>query len=74
MKSPGTLYKLLLGAVSRYSTRFKDANSNYKKPEDQTPLRAELFSTDQMEAHGKILARAHIQWKWYTGQASEATG
>ncbi len=27
--------------------------------DDQTPLRAELFSADQMEQHGRTLARAH---------------
>jgi cyclic beta-1,2-glucan synthetase len=28
--------------------------------DDQTPLRAELFSTAQMEQHGKTLAQAHV--------------
>jgi hypothetical protein len=27
---------------------------------DQTPLRAELFSADQMEQHGKVLAGSHV--------------
>jgi cellobiose phosphorylase len=27
--------------------------------DDQTPLRAELFSADQMEQHGRVLAEAH---------------
>jgi len=28
--------------------------------ENQTPLRAELFSADQMEQHGKVLASTHV--------------
>ncbi len=28
--------------------------------DDQTPLRAELFSADQMEQHGNALAGAHV--------------
>lgn len=30
---------------------------------DQTPLRAELFSADQMEQHGKVLASRHVTGK-----------
>ncbi len=60
MKISGTLTKAWRHAVARYSIHQKCANSDYKKSEDQTPLRAELYSTDQMEAHGQKLARAHM--------------
>lgn len=34
------------------------------KPQDQTPLRAELFSADQMEQHGRALASKHVLGKF----------
>jgi hypothetical protein len=33
--------------------------SSNRQGDDQTPLRAELFSADQMEVHGCTLARSH---------------
>ncbi|MDP9199234.1 MAG: cyclic beta 1-2 glucan synthetase [Pseudomonadota bacterium] len=33
--------------------------SSNRQGDDQTPLRAELFSADQMEVHGRTLARSH---------------
>ena len=36
------------------------------KRADQTPLRAELFSADQMEQHGKALAGRHVLGKFGT--------
>lgn len=34
------------------------------EPHDQSPLRAELFSADQMEQHGKVLAKRHFTRKF----------
>ena len=36
------------------------------EPNDQTPLRAELFSADQMEQHGRALAGRHVLGKFNT--------
>ena len=38
----------------------RGASSGSSATDDQTPLRAELFSADQMEQHGKALAAAHV--------------
>ncbi|MBL6751098.1 MAG: cyclic beta 1-2 glucan synthetase [Nevskia sp.] len=45
----------IIGAVPSRGRRLPRAGSD-----DQTPLRAELFSDDQMEQHGKALAAAHV--------------
>jgi cellobiose phosphorylase len=37
----------------------RDEPAGTNRIDDQTPLRAELFSADQMEQHGKALASAH---------------
>jgi cyclic beta-1,2-glucan synthetase len=38
----------------------RNASLRSNDADDQTPLRAELFSVDQMEQHGKALAGAHV--------------
>ncbi len=53
--------------LSHLDTRFGAANGRNRRADrdgmppgdDQTPLRAELFSADQMEQHGRTLARSH---------------
>lgn len=40
--------------------------SGFNSGHDQNPLRAELFSADQMEHHGKVLANRHVTGKFGT--------
>jgi hypothetical protein len=40
-------------------TRFRRSGLTKKYTGDEPPLRAELFSADQMEQHGKTLAASH---------------
>ncbi len=49
----------LLTAAERYGGWHR-RRFNREASDDQTPLRAELFSADQMEQHGKALASAHV--------------
>ncbi len=44
--------------LSRLFSRYVTPSSR-RQGDDQTPLRAELFSADQMEVHGRTLARSH---------------
>ncbi len=43
----------------RFRTWWRD-RLGFGSPNDQTPLRAELYSADQMEQHGKVLAARHV--------------
>lgn len=40
-------------------TQFRGKNLNHKYTADESPLRAELFSADQMSLHGKTMAGMH---------------
>jgi cyclic beta-1,2-glucan synthetase len=42
------------------ATRWMSERIEHIDPEHETPLRAELFSADQMEQHGKVLADTHL--------------
>ena len=54
----------LAGAFLRASAALRDsmrsASLGSGATDDQTPLRAELFSVEQMEQHGKALAATHV--------------
>ncbi len=55
---------LLTGAFLRASAALRDSarskSLGSSASDDQTPLRAELFSVEQMEQHGKALAATHV--------------
>jgi cyclic beta-1,2-glucan synthetase len=59
--SPATLFKASLRAAEARLRlrRWRSARHGHLAPDDQQPLRAELFSADQMERHGKDLAGTH---------------
>src|SRR6185369_6141959 len=46
-------------AWHRLMERLRGQPTNRKYTSDEPPLRAELFSADQMEQHGKVLAGVH---------------
>jgi hypothetical protein len=46
-------------AWHRLTGRLRSQPTNRKYTSDEPPLRAELFSADQMEQHGKVLAGVH---------------
>ena len=50
---------LLRAAAARFEYWFGKRSGN-SEADDQTPLRAELFSVEQMEQHGKALAGTHV--------------
>ena len=50
-----TVFERLLGLTARFGR----AGALQRQGRDEPPLRAELFSADQMEQHGKSLASAH---------------
>src|SRR4249920_735430 len=50
-----TIFERLLAVASRFGR----ADTLDKYTGEEPPLRAELFSADQMEEHGKTLAVAH---------------
>ena len=43
----------------RLRAYFQDSHLTKKYANEEPPLRAELFNTDQLEQHGKFLARSH---------------
>ena len=51
--------KSILGNLSHLLARFCGNNQTQKYADTELPLRSELFSSDQMEQHGKILAGLH---------------
>ncbi|MDR3416663.1 MAG: glucoamylase family protein [Nevskia sp.] len=54
------MFKTFIPAAAARSGRWRRRRFGQDEPDDQTPLRAELFSADQMEQHGKDLAGAHV--------------
>jgi len=56
MKVSGTT---IHGIMSYVRTRFRGNGAVQQCVGDMPPLRAELFSSDQMEEHGKTLAGSH---------------
>ncbi len=53
----GIAFKALLRDAVAYPGHWQ--RKHFGDSDDQTPLRAELFSADQMEQHGKALAATH---------------
>ncbi len=49
----------LLNLLRQWRARGRGQRAAQKKINDELPLRAELFSADQMEQHGVVLAGAH---------------
>jgi cellobiose phosphorylase len=49
------MIQILINLARALQNRYKPLHTD-----DQTPLRAELFSVEQMEQHGKILAGQHV--------------
>jgi hypothetical protein len=58
MRGPIGLNRLLRSAAAYWAKR-RLARSALDSRDEQTPLREELFSADQMEQHGKALAATH---------------
>ena len=58
----------MLGSLPHLRASFRRTDLAQKYAGDKPPLRAELFSRDQMEQHGKILAALH---KLSQGQAPD---
>ena len=50
---------ILLRARLRFMRSTSRPSTRHGKPAAESPLRAQLFSAEQMERHGKTLARAH---------------
>ncbi len=57
--SRGFLTSAFLRARAALRNSMRNASPGSSSNDDQTPLRAELFSVDQMEQHGKALAGGH---------------
>jgi cyclic beta-1,2-glucan synthetase len=51
--------KTMLGSLPHLRASFRGANLAQKYSGDKPPLRSELFSREQMEQHGRILAASH---------------
>src|SRR3990172_4817403 len=51
--------KTMLGSLPHLRASFRRTNPAQKYSGDKPPLRSELFSRDQMEQHGRILAASH---------------
>ncbi|HEY6720137.1 MAG TPA: hypothetical protein VI363_00740, partial [Burkholderiales bacterium] len=47
------------GTLRHLAARLHGKHTAHQYPDDEPPLRAELFSIDQMEGHGKTLAASH---------------
>jgi cyclic beta-1,2-glucan synthetase len=56
----GYLTDAFLRASAALRDSMRDADSRSVDRDDQTPLRAELFSVEQMERHGRSLASTHV--------------
>ncbi|TJY63223.1 cyclic beta 1-2 glucan synthetase [Sinimarinibacterium sp. CAU 1509] len=54
-----TVYKVAYRAVVARLIRWPRAHFRHSQSDQQSPLRAELFSAAQMEQHGKALAESH---------------
>ena len=67
--------KAVRGAFFRVWARLGGSDPAQKYAGDELPLRAELFSADQMEQHGKILAGVHqVEARTPSGPPSGAAG
>ena len=51
--------KSMLRSLSRGRARFGRTEPALAYVNDEPPLRSELFSSDQMKQHGKVLAKSH---------------
>ncbi|MGD1075916.1 MAG: hypothetical protein ABR903_07550, partial [Thermodesulfovibrionales bacterium] len=51
--------KTILGKLPHLLASFRGSDLAQKYAGDKPPLRSELFSRDQMEQHGRILAASH---------------
>ena len=49
----------ILDALRHLAARLHSRHAAHQYPDDEPPLRAELFGADQMERHGKTLAGSH---------------
>ncbi|HLG21289.1 MAG TPA: hypothetical protein VI382_00635, partial [Candidatus Manganitrophaceae bacterium] len=49
----------IFGHLLQLKTRLRGSVASQKDPNEEAPLRSELFSADQMEQHGKSLAASH---------------
>jgi hypothetical protein len=49
----------MFGKVLHVWTRFRRKGLAQKYANDEAPIRDELFSSDQMKQHGKVLADSH---------------
>ena len=58
--SRGFLANAFLRASAALRDSMRSAGPGSGTTDDQTPLRAELFSVEQMEQHGKSLAATHV--------------
>ncbi len=57
------LERLMRRTATRLRVQMREWRREYldaPSPEDQIPLRSELFSAEQMEQHGRSLARTHV--------------
>ena len=54
-----SLKKTMIGNLPHLRARLRGSTLAQKRAGDEPPLRAELFSADQMEQHGKTLAGSH---------------
>ena len=55
-----TLFKTFLRTTAARCGFSRGEQISQQEPDDQTPLRAELFGAEQMAQHGKALAGAHV--------------
>ena len=49
----------IFGHLTQFRGRLRSSGLSHKPPVEELPLRSELFTTEQMERHGKTLAAAH---------------
>ena len=62
--------KRILRTLLHLGTRLGKTGLAQEFAGDEPPLRSELFSSDQMKLHGKVLAESH---KLCSGRASDRT-
>src|SRR5690242_4206172 len=49
----------IFGRLTQFRGRLRSSGLAQKRSVEELPLRSELFTTEQMERHGKTLAAAH---------------
>ncbi len=59
MNFASQLTDYLRAGAQRLRAGLRSAAWSRQPPEEESPLRAQLFSADQMEQHGKVLAASH---------------